>query len=131
MQSVCLAHQAGAGVSRALLRGVRDNVVLRRIRDGALAVVVDGCEGVYDPGVCAACLEGKRGGTALLGRLPETIFCLLYFLSALYQVCIEGMDLATVLPQGGSSAGEGDGYSNANDQKCQDQYGTDGEEPVS
>ncbi len=105
--------------------------MLRRIRDGALAIIVDGCEGMYDPGVCAACLEGKGGGTALLERLPETIFCLLYFLPALYKVCIEGMDLAAVLSLGGSPAVDGDGYSNSNDQKCQDQYGADGEEPVS
>ncbi len=104
--------------------------MLRRIRDGAFAIVVDYREGVYDPGVCAARFEGKRGGTACLESLPETIFCLLYFLSALYKRCIEGMDLATVLPLDGSSAGEGDGYSNSNDQKCQDQYGADGEKPV-
>jgi len=86
---------------------------------------------MYDPGVDAALLEGKGGGTALLERLPEAVLCLPYACFALYKMRIEGMDLATVLSLGGGSAGEGDGYSNSNDQKCQDRYGADGEELVS
>jgi len=128
MQSICLSRQAAAGVSRAWLRGVRGDVVLRRVRDGAFSVSVNSREGMYDPGVDAARFEGERGGAACLESLPETIFCLLCFLSAPYKMCIEGMDLATVFSLGGGSAGEG--YSNSNDQKCQDQYGADSEEPV-
>jgi len=104
--------------------------MLCHIRDGALAGIVDYNESMYDPSINAALLEGKGGGAALLKRLPEAVLCLPYACFALYKMPIEGMNLTTFLPLDRSSACEGDGHANPDEQERQYHYGPGGEKSM-